>query len=132
MKYDIRYKKPYFRIILKQFFFQPVLFLSQKYKFKIKKKILILNGKRLYPEKVGFWVWLLGWLLYSNPNPKIFIPKTQNFLYPNPKPKNIYTQNPNPKILGTNVWSTVTAKVIVIGLFYTKNSLVIVIGHRKF
>jgi len=60
--------------------------------------------------------------------------QTQKYLYPKPKPKNNYTltQNPNPKILGTNVWSTVTAKVIVIGLFYTKNSLVIVIGHRKF
>jgi len=35
--------------------------------------------------------------LYPNPKPKIFIPKpkTQKFLYPNPKPKNFYTQTQN-------------------------------------
>jgi hypothetical protein len=55
-----------------------------------------MSFRRLYPEKIGYWVWVLGWVLYTNPKPK---PKTQKFLYPNPKPKNIYTltQNPNPK-----------------------------------
>ena len=73
-------------------------------------------SRRLYPEKIGFWVWVLDWVLYPNPNqkpkkfytqttnpnqnPKIFIPKpkpkTKKYLYPNPKPK-------SKKFLGTNV-----------------------------
>jgi hypothetical protein len=52
-------------------------------------------SKRLYPEKIGFWVWVLSWVLYQNPKPK---PKTQQFLYPNPKPNNFYTQTQNPTI----------------------------------
>ena len=44
--------------------------------------------RRLYPEKIRFWV--LGWVLYPNPKPK-----TQKYLYPNPKHK---------IFLGTNVW----------------------------
>ena len=43
-----------------------------------------MSFRRLYPEKIGYWVWVLGWVLYTNPKPK---PKTQKFLYPNPKPK---------------------------------------------
>jgi hypothetical protein len=42
----------------------------------------------LYPEKIGFWVWVLGWVLYPKPKHK-----TQKLLYPNPKPKP-KTQNP--------------------------------------
>jgi len=79
--------------------------------------------KRLYPEKIGFWVWVLGWALYPNLIQKLknFYTQTQNL---NPKPKNCYTQpnptrnlNPKPKniytltqnrkpknFLGTNVW----------------------------
>jgi hypothetical protein len=64
--------------------------------------------RRLHPEKIGFWVWVLGWVLYPNPNPKPknFYTQTQNL---NPKPKNFYTltPNPNPKIwvqcMGTNI-----------------------------
>jgi len=49
------------------------------------------DTRRLNPEKIGFWVWVLGWVLY--PNPKIFIlkPKTQKLFYPKPdvSPKKI-------------------------------------------
>ena len=58
-------------------------------------------SRRLYPEKIGFWVWVLDWVLYSNPNQKNFIhkPKTKKILYPNPKPKpkKFYTQIQNEK-----------------------------------
>ena len=76
-------------------------------------------SRRLYPEKIGFWVWVLDWVLYSNPNqkPKKFYtqiqnqknfvpkhkPKTKKILYPNPKPKpktqnpKIFIANPKPK-----------------------------------
>ncbi len=60
---------------------------------------LLIYTRRLYPEKFGFWVWVLGCVLYPNQNlnPKPKNVYTQNL---NPKPKNIYTltQNPNPKI----------------------------------
>jgi hypothetical protein len=61
----------------------------------------------LYPKKIGFWVWVLGWVYISKPKhttqnskflkpkPK-FKPKIQNFY--TPKPENIYTQTKNPKI----------------------------------
>ena len=68
-------------------------------------------SRRLYPEKIGFWVWVLDWVLYQNPNqkpnkfytqtlnlnpkPKNFYSQFQNL---NPKPKKIYTQTQNPKI----------------------------------
>ena len=54
-------------------------------------------SRRLYPEKIGFWVWVLDWVLYPNPNqkPKKFYTQTLNL---NPKPKKIYTQTQNPKI----------------------------------
>ena len=68
-------------------------------------------SRRLYPEKIGFWVWVLDWVLYPNPNqkPKKFYtqtlnlnPKPKNFYSQfqnlNPKPKKIYTQTQNPKI----------------------------------
>jgi hypothetical protein len=55
--------------------------------------------------KIGFWVWVLGSVLYPKPKPK-----TQKFLYPNPKPKpktkKYLYPNPKPKskkFLGTNV-----------------------------
>ncbi len=41
-------------------------------------QLLIPFSRRLYPEKIGFWVWVLGWVLYPKPkpkNPKIVVPK---------------------------------------------------------
>jgi len=53
----------------------------------------------LYPEKIGFWVWVLGLGIIPKTKPKTknFYSQTHNL---NPKPKNIYTltQNPNPKV----------------------------------
>jgi len=54
---------------------------------------LLISEQTFVPRKIGFWVWVLGWVLtqtqnqkflYPNPKPK---PKTQKFLYPNTKPK---------------------------------------------
>jgi len=64
------------------------LSLSYKVMFQYKyKQYLFLLYQTFVPRKN----WVLGLDI---------IPKTQKFLYPNPKPKNIYTQtqNPNPKI----------------------------------
>ena len=38
-------------------------------------------------KKIGFWVWVSGWIFISQNKPK-----TQKFVNLNPKPKNIYTQ----------------------------------------
>jgi len=65
--------------------------------------------RRLCPDQIGFWVWVLHqkpkniYTQTQNLNPKaknIYIQtQTQKLLYPNPKPKNCYTQTQNPKIV---------------------------------
>ncbi len=59
----------------------------------------LMRLQTFVPRKIGFWVWILGWVLYPKPKHK-----TQYFLYQNPKtkPKNCNTQTQNLKIFIAN------------------------------
>jgi len=76
---------------------------------------IIHSNQTFVLKKKGFWVWVLGWVLYLNPNPKpknlktqnlnpipknfIPKPKTQAFLYPNPKGTFHFSANLSKKTL---------------------------------
>jgi hypothetical protein len=67
------------KIILKNRCFKlEILYMAIREKEKLRNLGMVFKPSlklRLYPEKIGFWVWVLDWVLYSNPYQKNFIPK---------------------------------------------------------